>query len=94
MNRAPSTGDANSSGSGIPGLGMLGPRTGAVADYDPDAGIGFVESDGGAWLFHCTTISDGSRQIEPGTPVRFDVRAGGPGRWEAFDVAAIGPPND
>jgi cold shock CspA family protein len=70
--------------------GRLGAHTGVVAAYDPDVGVGSVESEGVEWLFHCTTITDGTRQIEPGTHVRFEVRAGGPGLWEAFDVAMIG----
>ncbi len=72
---------------------VIGFRTGFVTGYDSDAGIGSVASGGEAWRFHCTTITDGSRHIEAGTFVRFEVRAGGPGRWEAFDVAAIGQSN-
>jgi hypothetical protein len=36
--------------------------------------------------FHCTAIADGSRTIEVGTFVTFDVVAGRLGRWEASAV--------
>jgi len=62
-------------------------RVGQVASFDPDIGIGRVAADtGDEWMFHCTTIAGGSRTIGVGTIVAFDVRAGGPGRWEAFEV--------
>jgi hypothetical protein len=66
---------------------------GVVVDFDPHAGlgtvVGSVDGTGPRWLFHCTTIADGSRAIEVGTQVAFVVRAGGPGRWEAFEVTPI-----
>ncbi len=62
-------------------------RSGTVASYDADAGLGIVEdASGQRWMFHCTTISDGSRSIDVGNAVTFDVRPGGPGRFEAFEV--------
>lgn len=65
----------------------LGTRTGVVADFDADVGLGHVVDDGGdRWQFHCTAIADGTRAIDVGTAVSFDVRSGGPGRWEAFAV--------
>lgn len=58
-----------------------------MASYDVDAGLGVVQDlSGDDWMFHCTTIADGSRTIEAGLAVTFDVRPGGPGRFEAFDV--------
>ena len=64
------------------------PRRGRVAAFDSDRGIGEVEDDsGGRWPFHCTAISDGSRTIEPGTAVAFEVMAGRLGRWEATAVS-------
>ena len=66
----------------------LGARTGVVADFDADVGLGHVVDDrGDRWQFHCTAIADGTRTIDVGVAVRFDVRSGGPGRWEAFAVA-------
>ncbi len=66
-------------------------RFGRVLSYDSDAGLGTVRADGPeaageGWTFHCTAIADGSREIDPDTPVAFQVRAAGPGRWEAFDL--------
>lgn len=61
--------------------------TGVVGDYDEHRGDGHIAADDGStWWFHCTQIADGSRVIEPGTSVRFGVRPGRLGRWEAFDV--------
>jgi cold shock CspA family protein len=66
-----------------------GDRTGVVTEYDDPAGIGTVTADGGdQHFFHCTAIADGSRTIEVGTRVRFDVVPGRLGRWEA---AALRP---
>lgn len=62
---------------------------GVVDSFDIDAGLGIVSSEKGSWMFHCTTIADGSRHIEERTRVAFIVRAGGPGRWEAFDVTVL-----
>lgn len=62
--------------------------TGTVESYDADVGLGHVvDESGNRWMFHCTAIADGSRTIEPGSPVRFEVSSGGPGRWEAFVVS-------
>lgn len=87
VNGAAATSDP---GENRPSTGRLGPRAGVVVAFDADVGLGLVGSEGVDWLFHCTTITDGTRQIASGTAVRFEVRAGGPGRWEAFDVTAIG----
>jgi cold shock CspA family protein len=66
-------------------------RRGAVESFDADAGLGYIVDDrGDRWFFHCTTIADGSRSIDPGTAVGFAVGAGGPGCWEAFAVAPLG----
>lgn len=71
----------------------LARRSGRVADFDVDRGIGHVEPAGGgpALFFHCTAIADGSRTIEPGAAVTFQVVAGQLGRWEARDLRP-GPP--
>jgi cold shock CspA family protein len=62
---------------------------GRVAAFDDAAGFGEVEADDGCrYFFHCTQIADGSRVIEPGTPVTFEVVAGHLGRWEATAIAA------
>jgi cold shock CspA family protein len=60
---------------------------GRVAEFDDAAGYGLVaDGDVGRWFFHCTAIADGSRTIDVGAPVTFDVVGGRLGRWEADDL--------
>ena len=60
---------------------------GTVAEFDEDKGRGRVRADSGEeYFFHCTAISDGSRKIDPGASVTFDVVAGHLGQWEARAV--------
>lgn len=67
---------------------------GEVVAFDAAAGWGTVRDRSGSdWFFHCTAISDGSRTIEPGTEVTFDVVAGRLGRWEAARVRPLSPPS-
>lgn len=55
--------------------------TGTVTAFDESSGLGTVTADGGAaYPFHCVSIADGSRSIEPGTRVSFEA---------AFRVARI-----
>ena len=56
----------------------FGTRVGRVTAFDEHVGAGTVTSDDGraAWSFHCTRIADGSRSIEVGAPVRFEVVPG------------------
>jgi cold shock CspA family protein len=57
---------------------------GAVVAFDDVKGYGAVrDSDGVEHFFHCTQIADGSRTIEVGTPVSYEVVPGRLGRWEA-----------
>ncbi len=70
---------------------MTGRLTGTVAEFDPHAGFGtVVAGDGRAFWFHCTAVVDGSRTIDVGTVVCFDVVAGHLGRWEAANVEPRG----
>lgn len=64
---------------------------GVVAEFHEHAGYGVVRSDEGTehW-FHCSRIADGSRTIQPGTRVRFDVVSGHLGRWEAAAIEPLG----
>lgn len=66
---------------------VAGPRaeaTGRVEDFDAGRGLGTVRADDGSvYGFHCTAIADGSRAIDPGSAVVFEVGPAGPGRWEA-----------
>jgi cold shock CspA family protein len=48
---------------------------GMVTEFDEYVGLGEVQAtDGQRYLFHCVEIADGSRTIEVGTEVDFDVR--------------------
>lgn len=68
-------------------IASLGPRSGTVSSFDADRGLGEVTDDRGATIpFHCTAIADGSRDIEVGRPVRFQLVAGRLGRWEAGSI--------
>lgn len=63
---------------------------GKVERFDREAGLGEVRAgDGGALPFHCTEISDGSRDIAVGTEVMFELAAGHLGRWEARSVTPL-----
>ncbi len=60
---------------------------GVVVEFDEAVGLGVVDGhDGRSYPFHCIEIVDGTRTIERGVEVTFDVLAK-LGRWEA---AAIG----
>ena len=56
---------------------------GVVDSFEAERGIGVVSDGGGTWSFHCTAIADGTRTIEAGVEVSFEVRPGHLGRWEA-----------
>jgi cold shock CspA family protein len=63
--------------------------TGKVSAFDERRGLGEITADDATvYPFHCTVIADGSRTIEVGAPVTFEVVPGRLGRWEA---AAIKP---
>jgi cold shock CspA family protein len=54
-----------------------------VTEFDAERGLGTVTGDDGrAVPFHCTAIVDGSRFIEVGTAVLYDVAPGHLGRVE------------
>ena len=57
--------------------------TGKVATWDEHAGYGTISANGAEYFFHCTQLVDGSRTIEAGTPVTFEIVAGRLGKWEA-----------
>jgi CspA family cold shock protein len=61
-------------------------RRGAVTSFDESAGLGtIVGSDGAEHPFHCIEIADGSRSIQVGVEVGFDLLAKF-GRWEAANI--------
>ena len=71
-------------------MAVAPPLRGTVVTFDEAAGLGTVRGpDGQSWPFHCTRISDGSRQIEVGAHVVFQVGPGAPGRWEATSVVKL-----
>jgi cold shock CspA family protein len=62
---------------------------GTVERFDTTQGLGEIKAaDGATYPFHSTVIADGSRAIEVGAAVEFDVIPGHLGRWEA---AAVSP---
>ena len=66
--------------------------TGVVTAFDEPVGLGTVTTtEGDEHAFHCTAIADGSRTIEVGTAVDFEVVPGRLGRWEATDLRPTGP---
>jgi cold shock CspA family protein len=61
--------------------------TGSVSAFDVERGLGEVTADDSTvYPFHCTVIADGTRTIEVGTQVDFEVVAGPLGRWEAASI--------
>jgi cold shock CspA family protein len=60
---------------------------GRVVEFDEHVGTGAVEGEDGRRLtFHCVAIADGSRRIDVGASVSFDVVPGRLGRYEAWAV--------
>lgn len=60
---------------------------GEVIEFDDAKGFGTVRADDRTeYFFHCTAIADGSRTIDDGVTVTFDVVAGRRGEWEATRV--------
>jgi cold shock CspA family protein len=71
-------------------LSVLTDGTGVVAEFDELRGLGVIRGDDGADVpFHCTAIADGSRTVETGRRVRFDVVPGLLGRWEASGIEKL-----
>jgi cold shock CspA family protein len=65
-------------------------RVGRVVAFDAEAGLGRLATDDGTSLaFHCTAVTDGSRQVEVGRAVAFTAGPAGPGRWEALQVTPL-----
>ena len=67
--------------------GRPNPEFGTVADFDASTGWGMVSTEGGGeYPFHCTAIADGTRAIEAGTAVTFQLTPGHRGQWEAAGI--------
>lgn len=59
-------------------------HSGRVGEFDRARGLGLIHGDDGCrYPFHCAAVADGTRQIEPGAVVHFQVSAGLLGRYEA-----------
>ena len=59
---------------------------GQVVAFDEPRGLGTIEGGGRSYPFHCTALLDGTRAVEPGTAVTFEVRPAGMGLWEATRI--------
>jgi cold shock CspA family protein len=60
---------------------------GFVKTFDEPRGLGTIESGDADYPFHCTALLDGTRTVEVGTTVTFEVRPAGMGRWEATQIS-------
>ena len=61
--------------------------TGTVSAFDERRGLGEITADDATvYPFHCTVIADGTRTIEVGALVKFEVVPGRLGRWEAAEI--------
>lgn len=66
------------------GIGAL--LRGTVSAFDAQVGLGEVVSEAGAtYPFHCIAIADGTRRIEVGVGVTFEILAK-LGRYEATAI--------
>lgn len=63
---------------------------GVVTTFDESSGLGIITADNGSEIpFHCTTISDGTREIEVGRRVYVRIFAATKGRVEAMVVEKL-----
>jgi len=61
--------------------------TGTVTTFDEARGVGEIAADDGTtYPFHCTQIADGTRTIDAGAAVSFEVTPGHLGHWEATAI--------
>lgn len=62
---------------------------GRVVEFDIARGLGSIESEAGERvIFHCTQIADGSRAIDDGTEVTYELLAK-LGRYEATAISPV-----
>jgi CspA family cold shock protein len=63
---------------------------GRVTEFDEVRGLGTITADDGrTYPFHCTQITDGTRQIDTGQAVRFELLPK-LGRYEAGVIDKLG----
>jgi cold shock CspA family protein len=61
-------------------------RRGSVVEFDAATGLGTIAGDDGTlYRFHCVEIADGSRHVEVGATVGFDLLPK-LGRYEAAHI--------
>lgn len=66
--------------------GVASVRIGEVRAFDRQVGLGEIRTESGTtYPFHCIAIADGTRTIELGTRVAFEILAK-MGRYEATAV--------
>ena len=64
---------------------------GRVVEFDEHVGTGTVEGEDGSRLFfHCVAIAYGSRRVDVGEAVTYDVVPGRLGRYEAWRIQRLG----
>ncbi len=72
---------------------MSSARRGRVVAFDEHRGLGELTADDGTVLaFHCTAIADGTRTIDVGTEVTFELTPGALGTYEAAALRSFGEP--
>jgi cold shock CspA family protein len=60
---------------------------GVVAAFDSPRGLGTIRAaDGTEHPFHCTALLDGTREVEEGAAVTFELRPAPMGRYEATRI--------
>ena len=63
---------------------------GTVTTFDEARGLGELhDSVGAGYPFHCTALVDGTRTVEVGVEVTFELRPAGGGRWEATAIERV-----
>lgn len=82
-------------GPSIPGTPAVAPMqrtlSGTVVEFDREVGLGEVRAtDGTVYPFHCIVIADGSRTVEVGAAVAFELLPK-LGRWEATAIRPATP---
>lgn len=60
---------------------------GTVVEFDAKVGLGVIAVDAERYPFHCIEIADGSRDIEVGTHVSFELLC----KLGRYEAAAITP---
>jgi cold shock CspA family protein len=64
----------------------FGSLTGRVTEFDDPRGLGTITAGDRSYPFHCTALLDGTRTVEVGAEVTFEVAPGRLGRWEATRI--------